>query len=130
VRSACKAANISAQAVYDLRRRDAGFAAKWAAALAEGYDNLEMELLYRLRTGEKKDDPKFNYAVSLRLLERHREAVTREKARRANVDAATVRASIARKVAEMRALVMADKIIEERAAAAAIAGPLLEGCGQ
>jgi transcriptional antiterminator Rof (Rho-off) len=34
--------------VYDTRRNNA-FARKWQAALCEGYDNLEMELLYRLR---------------------------------------------------------------------------------
>jgi hypothetical protein len=118
VAAACEHAGISRTAVYSLRRRDSAFHDRWMRALAEGYDNLEMDLLHQLRTGETKDGPKFNPLASMRMLQQHRETVTREKARRANVDAATVRASIDRKIAEMRALVLADKLIAERAAQA------------
>lgn len=121
VRSACEHAGVSATTVYDLRRRDPGFAAKWMEALCEGYDNLEMELLHRLRAGDG-GDARYNYTVAMRMLQIHRETVTREKARRANVDAAAIRASIDRKVAEMRALVLADKMQDEREAAARRAG--------
>jgi hypothetical protein len=114
VRSACEAAGVGPSTVYDLRRRDAGFAEKWMGALCEGYDNLEMELLHRLRSGEAAGAAKFDAAVAFRMLQAHRENVVREKARRANVDAAGVRAAIDRKVAEMRALVLADKLLEDR----------------
>jgi hypothetical protein len=113
VRLACAAAGVPPSTVYDLRRRDADFAAKWAEALCEGYDNLEMEMLYRLRSGERADDPKFNYPIAFRMLQQHREAVTHEKARRANVTARSVRASLDRKVAEMRALILARKLLGE-----------------
>lgn len=114
VRSACEHAKVGPTTVYDLRRRDAGFAAGWMEALAEGYDNLEMELLHRLRSGDPQDDAKFNHAVAFRMLQQHRDNVIREKARRSNVDAAAVRASIDRKVAEMRALVLAEKMGGQR----------------
>jgi hypothetical protein len=115
VAAACEHAGISRTAVYSLRRRDSAFHDRWMRALAEGYDNLEMDLLHQLRTGEAKDGPKFNPLAAMRMLQQHRENVTREKARRANVDAATVRAAIDRKIAEMRALVLADKLMAERA---------------
>lgn len=116
VRFACEQAGVPPSTVYDLRRRDPDFAAKWADALCEGYDNLEMEMLHRLRSGEQPDDPKFNYPVAFRMLQQHREAVTREKARRANVTARSVRASLDRKVAEMRALILADELAAKKEA--------------
>lgn len=113
IAAACEHAGISRAAVYALRRRDRAFHDRWMQALAEGYDNLEMELLYQLRTGEAKDGPKFNPLAGMRMLAQHRDTVAREKARRANVDAASIRASIDRKIAEMRALVLAEKIVAE-----------------
>jgi hypothetical protein len=104
---ACALAGVSKGTVYDLRRRDIGFAQRWAEALAEGYDNLEMELLDRLRNGET-GEARYNYAVAVRALLAHREAVGREKGRRISVDAADVRASILRKIAEMREHVLAE----------------------
>lgn len=114
IRLASARAGVSPSTAYDLRRRDPDFAAKWADALCDGYDNLEMEMLYRLRSGDLPGDPKFNYPVAFRMLFQHREAVTREKARRADVAARSVRASLDRKVAEMRALVLADKLAAEQ----------------
>jgi hypothetical protein len=114
VAAACEHAGISRARAYDMRRRDSAFYDRWMAALAEGYDNLEMELLYHLRTGEAKDGPRFNPLAAMRMLQQHRENVTREKARRANVDAAAIRASIDRKIAEMRALVLAERMAAER----------------
>lgn len=116
VAAACEYAGISRAAVYDQRRRDSLFHDRWLEALAAGYDNLEMELLHHLRTGETGEGPKFNPIAAIRLLKQHRDAVTQQKARRANVDAATVRASIDRKIAEMRALVLADQLVVERLA--------------
>lgn len=64
IRLASARAGVSPSTAYDLRRRDPDFAAKWADALCDGYDNLEMEMLYRLRSGDLPGDPKFNYPVA------------------------------------------------------------------
>jgi hypothetical protein len=121
VRLSCEVAGITPTTVYDLRRRDPAFAQRWLDALCEGYDNLEMEMLYHLRTGESAGAAtKFNFAVALRMLLAHRETVSREKARRVDVDVEDVRASIELKVAAMRERVLARR--EREAAAAAAAG--------
>jgi outer membrane receptor for monomeric catechols len=51
---------IDTSAAYQRRRNDAEFNRQWQIALCEGYDNLEMELLHRLRTGEVKPPPARN----------------------------------------------------------------------
>ena len=107
--------------VYELRRKSPDFAAKWQAALCEGYDNLEMDLLCRLREGEIKRAPgaktgvrTYDNATAFRLLMAHREAVAREKGHRANVSAAEVRAVLDRKIAALRAQVIADEQAKQR----------------
>lgn len=112
VARACQAAGVGQATVYDLKRRDLGFAERWGVALAEGYDNLEMELLDRLRNGEG-GDLRYNYAVAVRALQAHREAVTRERGRRAAVDGAASRASMLAKLEKLR-----DQVLAEAAAAA------------
>lgn len=121
VKRAAKKADVGTSTVYDARRKSRAFAAKWQAALAEGYDNLEIELLNRLREGEirpaagaRKGVRNFDNGVALRLLLAHREARMREGAVRANVSAAQVRAAIDRKLAQLKAQVLAE---EERQAA-------------
>jgi hypothetical protein len=110
IRQAADYAGVSPTTVYDLRRRDPGFAQRWLDALCEGYDNLEMEMLYHLRTGERGGDaPKFNFAVALRMLLAHRETVSKERARRVDVDVEEVRASIELKVSRMRERVLARR---------------------
>lgn len=54
VAGAARKAEVSASAAYEARRKNRAFADNWQAALAEGYDNLEIELLRRLREGELK----------------------------------------------------------------------------
>ena len=110
VRYSCEVAGVNPTTVYDLRRCDPSFAQRWLDALCEGYDNLEMEMLYHLRTGERGGDaPKFNFAVALRMLLAHRETVSKEKARRVDVGVEEVRASIELKVARMRERVLARR---------------------
>lgn len=110
VRCSCEYAGVNPTTVYDLRRRDPDFAQRWLDALCEGYDNLEMEMLYHLRTGERGGDAaKFNFAVALRMLLAHRETVSREKARRVDVDVEEIRASIELKFAQMRESVLARR---------------------
>lgn len=114
VKRAAKTAGVSTSTVYDFKRRNQAFAREWRAALCEGYDHLEMELLCRLREGEIKRAPgaktgvrTFDNPTSYRLLMVHREEVLKERAQRANVSAAEVRAAIERKVAAIRARVEA-----------------------
>ena len=86
VSAAAAAAGIAVSRIYALRREDPDFARRWYAALAEGYDNLEMELLGRLRTGDDSAAAsagrKIDTATALRCLAAHRESVAREKGRR------------------------------------------------
>lgn len=70
--------NIPTQTVYKLRREDADFAARWQAALGEGYDNLEMELVGYLR--DPAPAKKMDVTAALRLLAAHRETVERRRA--------------------------------------------------
>jgi len=100
---------------YRLRRTEPDFARAWRAALLESYENLEMEVLYRLRFGDPKDgEVKFDNATALRLLGLHRETVARERASRENGDLAAVRASIQAKLAQLREQVTARRALETR----------------
>jgi hypothetical protein len=116
VAAAARKAKISASAAYDARRKNRAFADKWQAALAEGYDNLEIELLRRLREGEVKPAPgakrgvrSYDNGAALRLLIAHRETRARQDAVRANVSAAEVRASIDRRLAAIKNRVLAEE---------------------
>ncbi len=124
VARAAKIAGVPASTAYDARRRNREFLRKWREALCEGYDNLEMELLARLRDGEikpaagaRKGVRTFDNTIAFRLLAVHRETIEGERARRANVSAAEVRASIEKKVAALRAQVIARHEAEQDTAA-------------
>ena len=78
VTAAAARVNIPTRTVYKLRRDDRDFAAKWVAALHEGYDNLEMEVLCYLR--DPQPGRKMDVAAALRLLAAHRETVERHRA--------------------------------------------------
>ncbi len=109
VAAAARAADISPSWVYQTRREDPEFARRWFAALCEGYDNLEMDLLYRLRSGkvEETDESgakrKYDIATGFKCLLAHRETVSREKARRSPEDEGAILASINAKIDAMRA---------------------------
>lgn len=85
ISAAAAHAGVAPAWVYKRRREDPEFARRWRAALAEGYDNLEMELLARLRAGHSPDTSdrtrKFETATALRCLTAHRESVARERGR-------------------------------------------------
>lgn len=116
VKAAAQAANVSQSLVYKRRRDDPDFARQWYDALAEGYDNLEMELLGRLREGrlEEVDEDgnkrKFDIGTAFRCLIAHRETVSREKGRRTLADEIATMKSINAKIDTIRAR-------EEKAAA-------------
>ena len=118
VSASARKAKVDTSTVYERRRKDAGFAREWQIALCEGYDNLEMDLLHRLRTGEikvtagaRRGVRQFDNATAFRLLVAHRESATRERSMRAHEDTQTVRAAIDAKLEEMRERVMSRRAL-------------------
>ena len=118
VSAAARKGKVDTSTVYERRRHDGEFAREWQVALCEGYDNLEMDVLYRLRTGElrpatgaKRAVRQFDNATALRLLAAHRESTTRSRAIRDNVSAADIRASIDRKIELIRERVLAARAL-------------------
>lgn len=110
VSAAAAGAGIHSSRAYKARRLDPDFARAWRAALLEGYEHLETELLHRLRFGEAKEAAvKFDNTAALRLLGLHRETVARERAMRENEDLPAVRASIQAKLAQLREQVTARR---------------------
>lgn len=106
VAAAADEAELATATVYARRRTDPDFARRWYAALAEGYDNLEMELLAQLRSGESggaEAKRKLDVATALRCLTAHRESVAREKGRRTLAEEVATIAAINAKIDAMRA---------------------------
>ena len=112
VSQSARHARISAREAYKARREDEGFARAWHAALVEGYEHLEMELLARLRSGEPKDGPRHDNGAALRLLALHRDTMACEHAQRRNLDAASARALIEQKLDELRLRVLSRRDAE------------------
>lgn len=108
VTAAAEAAGISVSRVYTVRREDADFARRWFDALAEGYDNLEMELLQHLRAGGEEGEAapvskkKFDAATAFRCLAAHRDSVAREKGRRTLAGEVATIAAINAKIDRLR----------------------------
>ena len=108
ISAAAEAAEISLSWVYKTRREDPEFARRWFGALCEGYDNLEMDLLARLREGRFEDTDadgskrRFDVATALRCLTAHRESVAREKGRRTLADEVATIAAINQRIDAMR----------------------------
>lgn len=84
VAAAAARARVPVRSVYKCRREDPAFAARWLAALHEGYDNLEMELVGYLR--DPAPPRKMDVAAALRLLSAHRETVERRRAMTSDED--------------------------------------------
>ena len=107
VAAAAAVADLPTSKVYALRRTNPDFAKAWYEALAEGYDNLEMELLAHLRSGGEpragESTRKFDTATALRCLTAHRESVARERGRRTLADEVVTIASINAKIDALRA---------------------------
>lgn len=100
VTKAAEAANTPTQHIYKLRREDGRFAARWLVALAEGYSNLEMELLGYLR--DPKPKRKMDVANALRLLAAHRKTVAQIRALEEDEDEQAVLDSIDAMIDAMR----------------------------
>ncbi|QPC98552.1 hypothetical protein [Qipengyuania soli] len=112
VTASASEANVSVREVYRTRRSDEDFAGEWRTALFEGYANLEMEVLGFLR--DPAPTRKLDVAAALRLLTAHKDTIATERAARANVSAAEVRASIERKVEIFRQQVAAEQARKAR----------------
>ena len=102
-------AGVTALRAYRLRRDDPAFAAKWLAALHEGYDHLEMELLCYLR--DPAPGRKMDVAGAARLLTMHRETVERRRAMEDGRDDKAVFASIDAFLEGMRERRLANEAI-------------------
>lgn len=106
VTASIKKAKTCPSTVYDARRNRPEFNRKWQIALVEGYDNLELELLSRMRQGEFKtpvgQKRTFDNAVALRLLAAHRASAARQRAIHDNEDSDAIIASINAKLDLMR----------------------------
>lgn len=100
VTAACTASWANPSRAYKARREEPEFAAAWRDALYEGYENLELEVLHRLRSGAC--DRKYDNASAIRLLAAHRDTIARERARRDNRDEQAVLDSIDAMIDEMR----------------------------
>lgn len=116
IASSARIAKVPKSTIYKLRREDADFRSAWFDALCEGYDNLEMSLLHRLRIGElegtkTKARRKFDNATAFRLLAAHREAVSQRMALRDDDDEDAILASINAKLDAMRAREKAAQVL-------------------
>ena len=104
VTESAEKAGISVSRAYKVRREEPEFARQWLEALWEGYTHLEMEVVRRLRSGDQSttDSGRYDFANAVRLLSAHRDNASQAMAQQRNVSAAEVRASIDRKVEEIR----------------------------
>lgn len=100
VTAAAKYAHVVPSRAYRTRQEDPHFAAQWLAALAQGYQNLEMELLGYLRDPEPGH--KMDVANAIRLLTLHRQSVAHQRAAEDDRSEEEVLASINRTIDEMR----------------------------
>lgn len=121
VSGAARRAEVDTSVVYKARREDAEFNRQWQVALAEGYDNLEMDLLHRLRIGQLEGGKaqarrKYDNAIAFRLLTAHREAVGRQRAIRSNEDEEAILRSLNAKLEKMRERQLAAEAAQEAAA--------------
>jgi hypothetical protein len=116
VRTSAAHAGVSVNRVCRTRRDEPEFARQWSAALAEGYVHLEMEILRRFREGDVKtaDAERYDFANAVRLLATHRDTAAGAKARTRDVSSTEVRASIDRKIEEIRRRLSRDQAKERQ----------------
>lgn len=114
LQSACKAARTTIERAYSVRREDPEFAMAWRRALLEGYENLELETLFYLRTGQAPHgETKFDVANAIRLIRGQAEFAARERAAREDDDDQAVLDSIDRKLDKMRERAAANTALLE-----------------
>lgn len=104
VTTSAQSVGASHSMIYRALASEADFAAGWKAALEQGYRELEMELLRRLRSGDMsaQANAKFDFANAIRFLSFHREKATSKQSQDRFVSPAEVRASIDRKIEDIK----------------------------
>lgn len=100
VSASAQQAGVEPRVTYKARRSEPDFAARWNAALLEGYEHLEMEVLGHLRAPDP--ERKLDVAAALRLLAAHRETVLRLKALTEEEDEQATLDALDRWIDEMR----------------------------
>jgi hypothetical protein len=115
VERAATNAGVSIAEAFQARRAEAEFARAWQGVIADGYLALELELIRRLRHGDAKtaDGEKFDFANAIRLLAAHRDGASRGASQVRDVSAAEVRASIDRKIEDIRRRIAREKAAAE-----------------
>lgn len=112
IERAAVAARVTIARAQEARRTDPDFARAWQTAIADGYLNLELEVIRRLRDGDlmTANGDKFDFANAIRLLAAHRDGAGRGQQNQVrDVSAAEVRASIDRKIEDIRRRVARQK---------------------
>ncbi|ASK89546.1 hypothetical protein [Sphingorhabdus sp. SMR4y] len=130
VSASAKAAGVGISTVYSWRERDPEFLRAWMRALAAGYELLEVDMLERARNGVEK--PVFhegkevarvrhyNDGIGVKLLLAHRQMVAMIRAAEEDINPEQVRASLDRKLADMRErLLKREALAEGRAGSTA-----------
>ena len=114
VARAAEAAKVAPDRAYQARRDDPEFLRARQATIADGYLNLEMEVIRRLREGDltTANGDKFDFANAIRLLATQRDTSARGANQIRDVSAAEVRASIDRKIEDIRRRVARQKLSE------------------
>ncbi len=103
VTASARAAGVNTSTAYAARRTDRTFKQAWRIALCEGYDQLEMELLQRLRSGQRPTaKTKYDNATALRILLAHRAEVSEERALQEHEDESAILVSLTQKLNLMR----------------------------
>ncbi len=112
---AADAACVTSARAHHARRAEPDFARAWQAAMADGYINLELEVIRRLREGDvmTANGDRFDFANAIRLLATQRETQTRGAGQVRDVSAAEVRASIDRKIEDIRRRMARQKAAAE-----------------
>ena len=111
---ACKTAGVPVELAYSARREELDFAIAWRRALLEGYENLELETLYYLRTGKPPvADTKFDVLNAIRLIKGQADVAARERTAREEDDEQGVLDSIDRMLDGMRERAAANAALLE-----------------
>ena len=123
VANSAAAANVAVSTVYLWRERDPEFFRAWMRSLAAGYELLEMDMLERARNGVEKPvfhDGKeistvrhYNDGIGVKLLMAHRQMVALTRAMENDISPEEVRASLDRKLADMRARLLKQEALAE-----------------
>lgn len=118
VSRAAEETGVSTGAAYDRRKKDAGFRAGWAEAIATAYQRLELELLERSlngtdkvvtrRDGSEERIKEYSNQTALALLRMHRDSAVETINEPAVEDVAEIRARLVHKLERLRRRFEAD----------------------